>query len=118
MTSTSVLRSSHFRNALLIQHQRSRKCLSAATSAAVVSSSRAALLVFSQRASTTIDRSSLLNLTLSSRNSIRAMATKAPGGPEKLDKNTPEEKWKELLTAEQVREKEKGEEEEEGFEKG
>ena len=105
---SSLLRSSaaasHFCNALHasphLQHHRT--CFSATTSAI---SSRAAALVL-QRASTLSSSSSIaasnrssLFPTPSRRDSIRAMATVG----EKLDKNTPEEKWKELLTAEQVR---------------
>ena len=109
----SLLRSSaaasHFCSALhasTLQHYH-RTCLSATTSAV---SSRAAALAL-QRASTLSSSSSSSSIaafplnrsspfsTPSRRESVRAMATSG----ETLDKNTPEEKWKELLTAEQVR---------------
>lgn len=101
----------HFCNALqasspLLLRQQRRRCLSS-TSAV---SSRAALLLppLSQHRASSLasiaafDRSSLSNSTRLRRNSFRAMAT---SGETKLDKNTPEEKWKEILTAEQVSEK-------------
>lgn len=76
-------------------------------------SSLTRLIVLSrQRANDVLSqqRASAHSILLSSpstlkKNSVRAMATSQnnPGGGEKLDKNTPDEKWKDILNAEQVR---------------
>ena len=108
MTSALLLRSSaaasHFCSVLHASPilQQRRTCLSATTSAAL---GRAAA-PFPPHPASTLSASSIAafnrsspNSTPSRRDSVRAMATSG----EKLDRNTPDEKWKELLTAEQVR---------------